>query len=70
MKISTNSQFAFRKPKWIDFDAGVLLNDNIDADVVLVDLIARIVQVAGGSLLNHESVGAKEIAIFKTGVTL
>lgn len=70
MKISTNSQLAFRKPNWIDFDAGVLLNDNIDADVVLDDLIARIVQVAGGSSLNHESAGAKEIAIFKTGVTL
>lgn len=69
MKVSTNSQLAAHKANWIDFDAGVLLGD-IDPETVVDDLLAKVVAVANGEQLHHEKTGAKEIAIFKTGVTL
>lgn len=70
MKISTNSQLADKKSNWIDFNAGVLLEDGIDPVEVVNALIAKVVAVADGEFLHHEKVGAKEISIFKTGVTL
>ena len=69
MKVSTNSQLAERKKGWIDFDAGVLLTTD-DPDAVLAALIDKVVDTANGARVNHELTGAKEIAIFKTGVTL
>ncbi len=70
MKVSTNSQLAEKKSNWIDFNAGVLLGEGVDPEKVLDDLVAKVVAVADGECLNHEQTGAKEIAIFKTGVTL
>lgn len=70
MKISTNSDLAARKPRWIDFDAGQLLDG-----VGISDLAERffdvVVDVASGkrSARNEEN-GFREIAIFKDGVTL
>ena len=69
MKISTNSQLASRKRNWVDFDAGILL-ENGDMEGVADSLMAKIVETANGSCLKHELAGAKEIAIFKSGVTL
>ena len=69
MKISTNSQLASRKRNWVDFDAGILL-ENGDMESVADSLMAKIVETANGSRLKHELAGAKEIAIFKSGVTL
>jgi altronate hydrolase len=69
MKISTNSRIAGLKPHWIDFNAGVLLEDKT-MDMVLNDFVNKILSVASGEKLNHESQGFKEISIFKTGVTL
>lgn len=68
LKISTNSPLAKNKPKWIDFDAGVMLDGHSDA--ALSALVSKVLRTADGELLNHEKTGAKEIAIFKTGVTL
>lgn len=70
MKVSTNSQLAEKKHNWIDFNAGVLLDEGVDPEKVLDDLVAKVVAVADGERLHHELTGAKEIAIFKTGVTL
>ena len=70
MKVSTNSQLAEKKSNWIDFNAGVLLDEGVDPEGVLDDLVAKVVAVADGEPLHHERIGAKEIAIFKTGVTL
>lgn len=70
MKVSTNSQLAAKKSNWIDFNAGVLLDEGVDPDTVLDDLVAKVVATADGEYLHHEKTGAKEIAIFKTGVTL
>lgn len=70
MKVSTNSQLAAKKSNWIDFNAGVLLDEGVDPDTVLDDLVDKVVATADGEYLHHEKTGAKEIAIFKTGVTL
>ena len=68
MKISTNSAIYEAKPHWIDFNAGVLLETN--PDEVLQQFIDYIVQVASGELVNNEKNDFRELAIFKTGVTL
>lgn len=70
LKVSTNSQLVAKKSNWIDFNAGVLLDDGTDPDTVVSDLIDSVVAVADGKLTHNEIIGAKEIAIFKTGVTL
>lgn len=69
MKISTNSALFNKKKNWIDFNAGQLLEDKT-MDQLLEEFIAFIIEVAGGKKLRHEESGFKEIAIFKTGVTL
>ena len=69
MKISTNTALYKFKSNWIDFNAGVLLEDK-SWDCVLKDFIDFILETASGKHLNHEKTGFKEIAIFKTGVTL
>ncbi len=69
MKISTNSDLFNKKKNWIDFNAGSLLEGKT-MDELLEEFIRFIVEVAGGKQLNHEKTGFKEIAIFKTGVTL
>jgi len=69
MKISTNSDLFSKKKNWIDFNAGTLLEGKT-MDELLEEFIQFIIEVAGGKQLNHEKTGFKEIAIFKTGVTL
>lgn len=69
VKISTNSKIFKLKPHWIDFNAGVLLEDKT-MDEVLDDLIEFVINVSNGKYTNNEKNGFKEISIFKTGVTL
>jgi altronate hydrolase len=69
MKISTNSKLAENKPLWIDFDAGVLL-EGVPMDALLEQFIEYILKVANGERVNTEKKNFREIAIFKTGVTL
>lgn len=69
MKISTNSQLAAKKSNWIDFNAGDIIEDT-PAEVACQRLLDKVISVCNGEQLHHELVGAKEIAIFKTGVTL
>lgn len=69
MKISTNSGLAQRKPTWIDFNAGVLVEDK-DMKSVVADFIEYVLRVASGEPVNSEKSGIHEIAIFKNGVTL
>jgi altronate hydrolase len=68
MKVSTNTPLYEAKPHWIDFNAGVLLEES--ADVVLRHFVDYIIKVASGELVNNEKNDFREIAIFKTGVTL
>ena len=69
MKISTNSKLYNFKNNWIDFNAGQLLEGKSMEDV-LKEFIAFLIQACNGEHLKHEKTGFKEIAIFKTGVTL
>ena len=69
MKISTNSRLYNFKKNWIDFNAGALLEGK-NMETVLNDFIQFTIAVCNGQYLKHEETGFKEIAIFKTGVTL
>lgn len=69
MKISTNSGLAQRKPTWIDFNAGVLVEDKT-WDEVAKSFTDYVIRVASGEQVNNEKKGYREIAIFKNGVTL
>ncbi|MDR1191776.1 MAG: altronate dehydratase family protein [Verrucomicrobiales bacterium] len=69
LKISTNTPLFENKPNWIDFNAGSLLQGKTMEDLH-EEFIAYIIKVASGELVNHEKQDSREIAIFKTGVTL
>lgn len=69
LKISTNTALSEKKSNWIDFNAGRIVEDQT-IDETLVDFIAELKSVVEGKKLKHELSGFKEIAIFKTGITL
>ena len=69
MKISTNTPLYENKPRWIDFNAGVLAQDEKMADVA-ARFIDYVLAVASGEPVNNEKHNYREIAIFKQGVTL
>lgn len=71
VKISSNSAIAAKKPHWIDFNAGAVLDGEADLDQLADDLFAYLLDVASGrELTNNEKHGYREIAIWKEGVTL
>jgi len=71
IKISSNSDIAARKPHWIDFDAGPLLDGSRPQDELADELLQLILDVASGKkLARNEEQGYREIAIWKEGVTL
>jgi altronate hydrolase len=69
IKISTNSNLYIHKPNWIDFNAGTLL-DGESMDTLSRQFVQFIIDIASGNLTNNERSSYREIAIFKTGVTL
>ena len=69
MKISTNNDLFAHKPNWIDFNAGQLLLGK-DMKSVRDSFIDKVIAVASGEQARNEINGYREIAIFKTGVTL
>ena len=69
LKIATNSRLANMKRNWIDFNAGTIVEDESAADA-LARLVDKVIATADGEKALHEKTGAKEIAIFKSGVTL
>lgn len=69
MKISTNSQLYNFKRNWIDFNAGSLVEDK-SIEELLKEFVEYVIRVASGELVNNEKNDFREIAIFKTGVTL
>ena len=69
LKISTNNALAQKKPHWIDFNAGVLL-DGADMDEQSELLLALCRRVADGEKPHAEENNYYDIAIFKDGVTL
>lgn len=69
LKIATNSDLAARKPRWIDFDAGMVLTDTT-MDQAAEALMALVIDTASGRPTRAEQNGEREMAIWKTGVTL
>lgn len=69
LKISSNSELAVRKPRWVDFDAGPLI-EGADRAALAAQLLDLVVAVADGAPCRHEQAGAREIALWKRGVTL
>jgi len=69
MKISTNSTLAANKPGWIDFNAGVIL-ENKTMEETHESFVDYIIKVASGEQVNNEKKNYREIAIWKSGVTL
>ncbi|WP_117170700.1 UxaA family hydrolase [Paraliobacillus sediminis] len=68
LKVSSNTTLYERKPHWIDFNAGILLD--AQKEIVLKDFVNHVIEVASGKEANNEVNGYRELAIFKTGVTL
>lgn len=69
LKIASNSQLAERKPHWIDFDAGCLL-EGVSRQAAADLLLTKILAVASGASVQSERNGEREIAIWKRGVTV
>ena len=69
LKISTNTALAQRKPQWIDFNAGTLVQGDSWDDAVEA-LLDRVMATASGLATCSENLGYRELAIWKDGVTL
>lgn len=69
MKISTNPTLAERKPNWVDFSAGQLIEGRTMKQLV-PEFIDKVLSVASGEKARNEMNGYREISIFKNGVTL
>jgi altronate hydrolase len=69
LKVSTNTGLYQRKPGWIDFNAGTIV-ENETIEEANERLISQVIAVASGEPVNNEKKDYREIAIFKTGVTL
>ncbi|MDO3411857.1 altronate dehydratase family protein [Saccharibacillus sp. CPCC 101409] len=68
VKVATNNQLFEKKGHWMDFNAGPLLERPMED--VLESFIAYIIEVASGRRTRNEQNQVRELAIFKTGVTL
>jgi len=69
VKLSSNSELYQRKPDWIDFNAGQIADGTSYHDA-LKQLVDVVFQTIEGKKTKNELNGYREIAIFKTGVTL
>ncbi|CAI1139472.1 Altronate dehydratase [Serratia grimesii] len=69
VKLATNSELAAKKPHWIDFDAGKLIHGT-SMDRLLEQFVDLIVAIANGQATCNEVNDFRELAIFKSGVTL
>ena len=66
VKISTNRELWQKKKNWIDFDASPVLEGGDITD----EFFEYIISVASGKETQNEKNNYREIAIFKTGITL
>ena len=69
VKIASNSALAEKKKGWIDFNAGRLL-DGASLEQLGEELLALVLEIAGGKQTRNEENGFHDLAIFKQGVTL
>jgi len=71
IKISSNTAIAQKKPQWIDFNAGALLDGAETMDGLAQQLLDLMINVASGDMKTKNEIhGYKEIAIWKDGVML
>jgi altronate hydrolase len=68
VKVATNNELFAKKKHWMDFNAGVLLDTPMEE--VLEQFIQYVIAVASGQPTRNEQNEVRELAIFKTGVTL
>ena len=68
VKIATNSRLAYYKAKWIDFNAGRLLDGTV-MEKLRDDLWETILEIASGRQTKAEQMNFNEIAVWKDGVT-
>ena len=66
VKVATNTPLAEKKTRWIDYNAGQIL-DGVDCDK---DFFEYVLSVAEGKETVNEKYGYREISIFKDGVVL
>lgn len=69
VKVATNSTLTNRKPQWIDFNAGKLL-EGVSMDELTDEFLQEIITLASGKRTKNEVNDYRQIAIFKDGVTL
>lgn len=69
IKISTNTPLAQNKPHWIDFDAGRLLAD-VNMECLTEQFFDELLSIASGKQTTSEQHQIRDLAIFKSGVTL
>lgn len=69
VKISSNSKLYERKRNWIDFNAGVLLEDG-KMDNIAQNLFSFVLDTASGKTVKSEIEGFHDMAVWKDGVTL
>jgi altronate hydrolase len=69
LKIASNTALAQKKPRWIDFDAGQVL-EGTSMDDAAQELMRLVIETASGKPARNELNDEREIAIWKTGVVL
>lgn len=71
IKISSNSDLFKRKPSWIDFNAGQIVDSDKYPDALADELFELVLAIASGKKLARNEINDnREIAIWKNGVTL
>ncbi len=70
LKIASNTALAEKKPHWIDFNAGQLVESEKASAAVDEDFYRLVLDTASGKPAKNEEHAYEEIAIFKDGVTL
>ncbi|MES1200191.1 MAG: altronate dehydratase family protein [Pseudomonadota bacterium] len=69
LKIATNSALAQKKPHWIDYDAGAMVEGK-SFDQAADELFQLVLDTASGAPARNEQNDEREIAIWKNGVTM
>lgn len=69
VKISSNSELFQKKNNWIDFDAGVILEEG-NIDNIAQNLFSFVLDIASGKMVKSEIEGFHDMAVWKDGVTL
>lgn len=70
VKIATNTELAEKKKHWIDFNAGQLVSDDVPMESLLTQFVQTLVGIVNGEKAKNEVNGIRELAIWKSGVTL